>query len=155
MSNPLRREINFSPKALQFKGQHLFCYASFLILQRQDLRRILDMVLTRVRVSLFEIFNMSNSLPVSDTLPQSDNTTSEFPTSVSMFSAIIGVIGFVGLIVPEIWLAVVAFVWSAQGLFHLSSIPTGIIAAIISIPALWASYHVVKMAIKVEFQKSE
>ena len=92
---------------------------------------------------------MNNSLPASDV------TATEFPSSVSMFGAIIGVIGFVGLIVPEIWLAVVALVWSAQGLFHLSTIPTGIIAAIVSLPALWASYYVVKMAIKVEFQQSE
>lgn len=79
----------------------------------------------------------------------------ELPTSTSKFTAIIGVIGFVGLIVPEIWFFVVAFIWSIQGLFHLSILVTGIIAAIIALPAIWASYYVLRAAIAVEFPNSK
>lgn len=91
---------------------------------------------------------MSNGMAHGDDAVASNPSA---PQSFSTFWAIIGVIGLVGLIVPEIVIVGVAFVWAMDGLMHLGTTVTAVLAAIVAVPVLWASLEVVKAAVRLEF----
>ena len=59
-------------------------------------------------------------------------------------------LGAILLIVPEIWVAGGGLVWALTGLLHLGKAAVAILAGIVAVPVLWASWHVVRWAFQAE-----
>ena len=72
------------------------------------------------------------------------------PGRVVSFATMLAVFGVAALVIPEIWVGVAALVWSAGILMHLAPAAEIVLASILAVPALWASWRVVVMAFEAE-----
>ncbi len=68
----------------------------------------------------------------------------------SRFVAFLTAIGAIVLIGSEIWLAALAAVWAADGLFDLATTGDLIMIALIGPLAIWATWMTAKLAISAE-----
>ena len=69
---------------------------------------------------------------------------------VVTLGTIAAALGIIALVVPEIWLAAVALVWSLGSIAHLPVAPLVVFAAIVAVPTLWATWRVVRLAFEAE-----
>ena len=72
------------------------------------------------------------------------------PTRIVTLATVLAVFGVAALVIPEIWVGVAALVWSAGILMHLAPAAEWSLAALLAVPALWASWRVVVMAFEAE-----
>ena len=59
-------------------------------------------------------------------------------------------LGTIGLIVPEIWLAALGLLWGLHVILHLSFAADAVIGTALVLPALWLTWHVVRLAFEAE-----
>ena len=78
-----------------------------------------------------------------------DIDTTPAPRRVSG-TAVATALGTIGLIVPEIWLAAFGLLWGLHVIGHLSFAADAILAVALGVPALWATWHVVRLAFEAE-----
>ena len=65
-------------------------------------------------------------------------------------ATVIAVIGVAALVIPEIWVGVAALVWATGTLMHLAPPAEIALAAVLAVPALWASWRVGVLAFEAE-----
>mgnify|MGYP003630951119 CR=1 FL=1 len=66
------------------------------------------------------------------------------------FAAFLTAIGAIVLIGSEIWLAAISAFWAIDGFFDLATIGDLVLIALVTPPALWATWMTAKLAVSAE-----
>lgn len=90
------------------------------------------------------------SHPASPPVPAISAEDSILPASRTTFTAFLTAIGAIVLIGSEIWIAAIAAIWAADGVFGFATIGDIILIVLIVPPALWATVMIAKLAIAAE-----
>ena len=89
-------------------------------------------------------------MPTSASHPAEAQPAGFIAAPKSMFVAMLTAAGAIVLIGAEIWLAVLASLWAADGFFNLGLAGDLVMAAIIVPPAIWATWMTAKLAVSAE-----
>ena len=85
----------------------------------------------------------------SATTPAAPIVPAPSPRTVTL-ATMLAVIGVAALVIPEIWVGVAALVWATGTLMHLAPPAEIALAAVLAVPALWASWRVGVLAFEAE-----